>query len=413
MGTYLEGGPCGTYAVAARGGLLVYPTLFEHTLPRSLDGHEADAVTRDVEKVVKNYYKESAAGNMMKTKGGGGGGGDDAAASDAGGRGARDRGAGADPVASSRGKFSASRPPPFDRSSGTPPRPAPDSRRRGAGGCPSPLSTTLVENHEDENVEAHCCEMSIDASSHLAGDNIDLTQLEDDGQEEYSVSDNGGENEAEAVEMVGEGPAGGGTADPPGPIDGHGPSSLHPRSHPRVESPSPVGAGAGGASSPVGPDDEVDDFDVGMGLSMSYQSIDVSDSSNEDDLDNDEGGDSLSDIGAGSSQALRPRLKPQGMYSRSTSDVGAYASSSLGETKLMKNFERKFSQGASLNNKKKTTSGDSNNDDFERPLIRLKYGDRVQVVSMDSRGWVKLARGYGYIRLESDKQLVKGEFISS
>ena len=79
----------------------------------------------------------------------------------------------------------------------------------------------------------------------------------------------------------------------------------------------------------------------------------------------------------------------------------------------MKNFERKFSQGASLNNKKKTTSGDSNNDDFERPLIRLKYGDRVQVVSMDSRGWVKLARGYGYIRLESDKQLVKGEFISS
>jgi hypothetical protein len=401
VGTYLEGGPCGTYAVAARGGLLVYPTLFEHTLPRSLDGHEADAVTRDVEKVVKNYYKESAAGNMMKTKGG-------AVA-------ARDRGAGADPVASSRGKFSASPPPPFDRSSGTPPRPAPGSRRRGAasGGCPSPLSTTLVENHEDENVEAHCCEMSIDASSHLAGDNIDLTQLEDDGQDEYSVSDVGGENEAEAVGMVGEGPAGGGTADPPGPIDGHGPSSLHPRSHPRVESPSPVGAGAGGASSPVGPDDEVDDFDVGMGLSTSYQSIDVSDSSNEDDLDNDEGGDSLSDIGAGSSQALRPRLKPQGMYSRSTSDVGAYASSSLGETKLMKNFERKFSQGASLNNKKKTTSGDSNNDDFERPLIRLKYGDRVQVVSMDSRGWVKLARGYGYIRLESDKQLVKGEFILS
>lgn len=26
---------------------------------------------------------------------------------------------------------------------------------------------------------------------------------------------------------------------------------------------------------------------------------------------------------------------------------------------------------------------------------------------MDSRGWVKLARGYGYIRLENDKQLVK------
>lgn len=48
-------------------------------------------------------------------------------------------------------------------------------------------------------------------------------------------------------------------------------------------------------------------------------------------------------------------------------------------------------------------------DDFDRPLIRLKYGDRVQVVSMGSRGWVKLARGYGYIRLQNDKQLVKGE----
>jgi len=231
------------------------------------------------------------------------------------------------------------------------------------------------------------------------------------------VSDVGGENEAEAEVGVGvgEGPAGGGTADP-GPIGiGPGPSSLRPRSHPRVEPPSPGGAAAGGASSPVGPDDEVDDFDVGVGLSMSYQSIDVSDSSNEDDLDDDEGGDSLSDIGVGSAQVLRPRLKPQGMYSRSTSDVGACASSSLsGETKLMKNFERQFSQGASLSIKKKTTtSGDSNNDDFERPLIRLKYGDRVQVVSMDSRGWVKLARGYGYIRLESDKQLVKGEFISS
>jgi len=42
-----------------------------------------------------------------------------------------------------------------------------------------------------------------------------------------------------------------------------------------------------------------------------------------------------------------------------------------------------------------------------QPLRRLNYGDRVQVVSMDTRGWVKLARRYGYIRLENDKQLVK------
>lgn len=44
---------------------------------------------------------------------------------------------------------------------------------------------------------------------------------------------------------------------------------------------------------------------------------------------------------------------------------------------------------------------------FEGSFIRLKYGDRVQVVSFDPRGWVKLARGYGYISLQNDKQLVK------
>jgi hypothetical protein len=44
---------------------------------------------------------------------------------------------------------------------------------------------------------------------------------------------------------------------------------------------------------------------------------------------------------------------------------------------------------------------------FEGSFIRLKYGDRVQVVSFDPRGWVKLARGYGYISLQNDEQLVK------
>ncbi len=47
-------------------------------------------------------------------------------------------------------------------------------------------------------------------------------------------------------------------------------------------------------------------------------------------------------------------------------------------------------------------------EESEKPLLRLKYGDRVQVVSSHPRGeWVKLARGYGYIRLKHDKQLVK------
>ncbi len=66
----------------------------------------------------------------------------------------------------------------------------------------------------------------------------------------------------------------------------------------------------------------------------------------------------------------------------------------------LKTLHRQFSHGSNPFQK-----------DFDRPLLRLKYGDRVQVVSMDSRGWVKLARGYGYIRLENEKQLVKGWFL--
>lgn len=38
---------------------------------------------------------------------------------------------------------------------------------------------------------------------------------------------------------------------------------------------------------------------------------------------------------------------------------------------------------------------------------RLSYGDRVQIVTVDS-GWAKLARGYGYVKADR-QQLVKGE----
>lgn len=38
---------------------------------------------------------------------------------------------------------------------------------------------------------------------------------------------------------------------------------------------------------------------------------------------------------------------------------------------------------------------------------KLSYGDRVQIVSVDS-GWAKLARGYGYVKADR-QQLVKGE----
>ena len=61
------------------------------------------------------------------------------------------------------------------------------------------------------------------------------------------------------------------------------------------------------------------------------------------------------------------------------------------------------------NNKEGNESSSSpTQDESEKPLLRLKYGDRVQVVSSDPRGeWVKLARGYGYICLQHGKQLVK------
>ena len=49
------------------------------------------------------------------------------------------------------------------------------------------------------------------------------------------------------------------------------------------------------------------------------------------------------------------------------------------------------------NMKSLMNSRDGGGDEFDRPLIRLKYGGRVQVVSMYSRGSVKLARGCGHI----------------
>ena len=132
----------------------------------------------------------------------------------------------------------------------------------------------------------------------------------------------------------------------------------------------------------------------------------------------------------GTSVRTLPARRSQSIAQTSglTTNRGSNSSSSSKDDGLLhagnaKKFVRHFSQGsypplsnsASPKKKKNCVEGggnggkiNTNNDDFERPLIRLKYGDRVQVVSMDSRGWVKLARGYGYIRLENDKQLVKG-----
>lgn len=46
---------------------------------------------------------------------------------------------------------------------------------------------------------------------------------------------------------------------------------------------------------------------------------------------------------------------------------------------------------------------------FRKDPLKLSYGDRVQVVSVD-RGWAKLARGYGFVRAEMN-QLVKGAYL--
>ena len=40
--------------------------------------------------------------------------------------------------------------------------------------------------------------------------------------------------------------------------------------------------------------------------------------------------------------------------------------------------------------------------------VKLCYGDRIQVVSVDG-GWAKLARGYGFVRAERN-HIVKGTF---
>lgn len=46
-----------------------------------------------------------------------------------------------------------------------------------------------------------------------------------------------------------------------------------------------------------------------------------------------------------------------------------------------------------------------------RDYLRLSFGDRVQIVSVDG-GWAKLARGYGFVKADNN-QLVKGKFMDS
>jgi hypothetical protein len=52
----------------------------------------------------------------------------------------------------------------------------------------------------------------------------------------------------------------------------------------------------------------------------------------------------------------------------------------------------------------------SGNEYKESSPVRLSWGDRVQIVSIEA-GWAKLARGYGFVRADKN-QLVKGTIFS-
>jgi hypothetical protein len=251
VGAYLEGGPCGTYAVAAKTGLLVYPTLFEH----SLQNDQEDGVSRDVETMVKNSYRNKFFGKKHKGE-----------------------------------------------------------KKRG---CGLPRSASCAASHGKNGLSDNSTTSSVDKSQIV-------TLVEDPVEnvvEAQFALESPVPEETDEESLRGEA-----MSDPGGSI---------PATIPSI-----------GALTKKGPRQS----------SLSTRSI---------DLENDTGAD----------PALSATLK----------------------------LRRQFSSGHS--------APGSHDPELDRSLIRLKYGDRVQVVSKDSRGCVKLARGYGYIRLENDKQLVKGMCI--
>mmetsp|Transcript_30684 Transcript_30684/g.65194 ORF Transcript_30684/g.65194 Transcript_30684/m.65194 type:complete len:879 (+) Transcript_30684:81-2717(+) len=388
VGTYLEGGPCGTYAVAVKGGLLVYPTLFEHTLPSALNGlrQEEDVVKRDVEELVKKHRASAGTrtfpGNPVSS------------------RATNDSEKNEKVKEEERKRFDANGSPITT-----------ENKTLGGGAFPpSPVDTeigvshTWVECHdEDENVEARCATVEIGSGG--GDDEGGLLRGEGDSGSGLLL---GGEDFVSPLHS----PAG---ADIPMIEDAmdnaEGGSSGGDSGEAGVELSAfdDIAAMAAAAS------EEKDDRDeVRHGLSVSL-------TISEDDESDEDGGDggrcevdaSTRTLPARRSQSIAgfvPRIssphKDDSCATVSASGGGA------GVGPVAKKFVRHFSQGSYPNLAQKKKRNPKNKegvivDEFDRPLIRLKYGDRVQVVSMDSRGWVKLARGYGYIRLENDKQLVK------
>ena len=311
----------------------VYPTLFEHTLPRGLQQNgqindsDVDVVKRDVENVVKNYYRESNAGKKKALN---------------------------------------------DRSNIKEKATAPTTPKEEELGNP----TISVECHEDENIEAQV------HPSPTKSVQEDLT-ISPTGQSLLDVS----EHSPVDISMMSDP----GVATSSSDLD-------------KNTTPKPALAATASGESEVGlsltiSDDEDENDTPPNNLSSSIQDL--------PDMPKHSSSTDNEDVISASVRTLPARRSQSIAVSGVTKDDS--------DTTTNKKFTR--SASSTVHQQKKSgkitnsAAADQNSDEFERPLIRLKYGDRVQVVSMDSRGWVKLARGYGYIRLENSKQLVKGELL--
>ena len=335
VGTYLEGGPCGTYAVASKSGLLVYPTLFEHTLPDAMGGgrDRDNDVARGVEDIVKKHRSRSR-GKKKKEK----------------------------------------------EEAGTP---GDDGRRKSLG----------VRSEPDDLLHS----ISEGRKSH-------------ETLVEPSASHDAIEARASSVEH--DDPAVPGGLLAAMSISNDEEADVFPSAGSPLTLTSDRLAGLAG-----GMERMTAMSDPGLSLSVSL----TSDDDEEDDDDAYHGGDAPvaapADVSGDTSDGSLSLVDRLNISTRST-PVKRLRSAAISPVKskddssTLRRFARHFTTGSSPGRAGGDGSdGEEGHDEneFERPLIRLKYGDRVQVVSMDGRGWVKLARGYGYIRLENDKQLVKGE----
>ena len=331
VGTYLEGGPCGTYAVAVKDGLVVYPTLFEHSLQNAQD---MDGVSRDVENMVKNSYRNkllSRHKDKMALRGGGGKNGSNSNYNAKGGL-ARSASCANNAAADREGGESSS----------------------SVGTMAAAAATN--SNIEKENSAKNTAEITL---NYDAGNNLNTSgeNLAVEAQFTMSKSEVGDHRDDES------------TNDPT--TTGNS-SNLH-----RGEAMSDPGGSSG---TPVVSNSLLKSTLQGgtVGQTKKKQSLRLP-------------------INPSSSSTLISTPTESKFDISDTTNADPALSATL-------KLRRQFSLGSG-------NLADDGEAECERSLIRLKYGDRVQVVSMDSRGWVKLARGYGYIRLEHEKQLVKGAFV--